>query len=64
MSLVAKPSIKFKSLSQLKTDRFDKIYLYSSVEDKHWRYELTVVDRVISSSSSPNGESGRAVALK
>jgi spermidine synthase len=63
MSLVAKPSIKFKSLSQLKSDRCDKIYLYSSVEDKHWRYELTVVDRV-TSSSSPNGESGTVVVLK
>lgn len=55
MPLVAKPSLKLTSLSQLKSDRFDKIYLYSSVEDKHWRYELTVVDHVI---SSRNGESG------
>jgi hypothetical protein len=63
MNLTAKPPIKVPSLFNLKSDRFDKIYLYSSVEDKHWRYELTVVDRIISGNTESKVANPCAVFL-
>ena len=49
--LFAKPPIP-SSMKQLKSNRFDKFYLYTSPEDKHWRYELTIVDRITSADST------------
>ena len=52
MKLIARPSLKPSSFERLRPDRFDKIHLYSSVENEHWHYELKIVDRKVDNTNA------------